>query len=296
MTDRTDTTPTTGDGLEILAVREPPASPTNNTIVAAAAGVTVVAGAVFAVGLLAGWAIGVYGTALGVGMLTLAVAVRRFFTDRYADVEAAEPRVTAADGDATAPSGPISDVPAVPRRTMLGRLVAAAAALFGLAVVAPPISSLGPSPAPALGQSRWRQGVRVVGDDGEPVTVDRVAAGGFANVWPEGAVGHELSAAILLRLPGTPEPPTNLDWVVGAGQVVYSKVCTHAGCPVSLFRERDQALFCPCHQSTFDVRRGAIPTFGPAARALPQLPLAVDEDGTLVALGDFDGLVGPTPG
>jgi ubiquinol-cytochrome c reductase iron-sulfur subunit len=80
------------------------------------------------------------------------------------------------------------------------------------------------------------------------------------------------------------------------GLVAYAKVCTHAGCPVGLFRERDDALFCPCHQSTFDVRRGAEPTFGPAARALPQLPLAVDDEGYLVAAGDFTEQVGPAFG
>jgi ubiquinol-cytochrome c reductase iron-sulfur subunit len=75
--------------------------------------------------------------------------------------------------------------------------------------------------------------------------------------------------------------------------VAYSKVCTHAGCPVALYREQDDALFCPCHQSTFDPSRGAVPTFGPAARALPQLPLGLDDQGYLVALDDFQAQVGP---
>ncbi len=77
------------------------------------------------------------------------------------------------------------------------------------------------------------------------------------------------------------------------GLVAYSKVCTHAGCPVALYRERDNALFCPCHQSTFDPSQGARPTFDPAARSLPQLPLDVDGQGHLVARSDFQAQVGP---
>ena len=34
--------------------------------------------------------------------------------------------------------------------------------------------------------------------------------------------------------------------------------------------------------------------FGPAARALPQLPLMVDEEGYLVAQSDFEEPVGPS--
>lgn len=65
---------------------------------------------------------------------------------------------------------------------------------------------------------------------------------------------------------------------------------------MNLYREQDESLFCPCHQSTFDVVRGCIPTFGPAARALPQLPLDVDGDGYLVATDDFVDQVGPARG
>ena len=39
--------------------------------------------------------------------------------------------------------------------------------------------------------------------------------------------------------------------------------------------------------------RGAVPTFGPAARPLPQLPIQLQPDGTFIALGDFPEPVGP---
>ncbi|MFC4852834.1 ubiquinol-cytochrome c reductase iron-sulfur subunit [Actinophytocola glycyrrhizae] len=67
----------------------------------------------------------------------------------------------------------------------------------------------------------------------------------------------------------------------------YSRICTHLGCPVSLFETRVSRLLCPCHQSQFDLNRGAVPIFGPAVRALPQLPITLAPDGFLVATGDF---------
>ena len=78
------------------------------------------------------------------------------------------------------------------------------------------------------------------------------------------------------------------------GFVAYSKICTHAGGPVALYREGPQQLMCPCHQSTFDATRGALVTFGPATRALPQLPMTVDAEGYLVARHDFTEPVGPS--
>jgi ubiquinol-cytochrome c reductase iron-sulfur subunit len=78
------------------------------------------------------------------------------------------------------------------------------------------------------------------------------------------------------------------------GFVCYSKICTHAGCPVGLYRAEQHALICPCHQSTFDVLAGATPTYGPAVRPLPQLPIQLQPDGTFVALDDFPEPVGPS--
>jgi ubiquinol-cytochrome c reductase iron-sulfur subunit len=83
------------------------------------------------------------------------------------------------------------------------------------------------------------------------------------------------------------------DWAP-EGCLAYSKICTHAGCPVGLYRAEAGELLCPCHQSTFDVYTGAVPVFGPAARPLPQLPLDVNEEGYLVAQGDFSAPVGPS--
>lgn len=73
----------------------------------------------------------------------------------------------------------------------------------------------------------------------------------------------------------------------------YSKICTHLGCPTSLFEQQTNRILCPCHQSQFDALQYGKPIFGPAARALPQLPITVNSEGFLVANGDFIEPLGP---
>ncbi|WP_235948733.1 cytochrome bc1 complex Rieske iron-sulfur subunit [Nocardia terrae] len=73
----------------------------------------------------------------------------------------------------------------------------------------------------------------------------------------------------------------------------YSKICTHLGCPTSLFEQQTNRILCPCHQSQFSAVEWGKPVFGPAARALPQLPITVNADGYLVAQHDFIEPLGP---
>ena len=73
----------------------------------------------------------------------------------------------------------------------------------------------------------------------------------------------------------------------------FTKVCSHLGCPSSLYEQQTYRILCPCHQSQFDALHFAKPIFGPAARALAQLPITIDKDGYLVAAGDFIEPVGP---
>jgi ubiquinol-cytochrome c reductase iron-sulfur subunit len=73
----------------------------------------------------------------------------------------------------------------------------------------------------------------------------------------------------------------------------YTKVCSHLGCPSSLYEQQSYRILCPCHQSQFDAMHFAKPIFGPAARALAQLPITIDTNGYLVANGDFIEPVGP---
>jgi ubiquinol-cytochrome c reductase iron-sulfur subunit len=73
----------------------------------------------------------------------------------------------------------------------------------------------------------------------------------------------------------------------------FTKVCSHLGCPSSLYEQQTYRILCPCHQSQFDALHFAKPIFGPAARALAQLPITIDQDGYLVANGDYIEPVGP---
>lgn len=78
------------------------------------------------------------------------------------------------------------------------------------------------------------------------------------------------------------------------GIVAYSKICTHVGCPAALYERTTHRILCPCHQSTFDASDAAKIVFGPAHRPLPQLPIGVDDEGFLIATGDFLEPPGPT--
>jgi ubiquinol-cytochrome c reductase iron-sulfur subunit len=104
------------------------------------------------------------------------------------------------------------------------------------------------------------------------------------------------SPVMLIRLPaGAPVRPAPGRADFGWGDhYAFSKICTHLGCPASLYDARLQIALCPCHQSQFKISEGARPIFGPAARPLPQLPITVDADGFLVARGDFADPVGPS--
>ena len=162
-----------------------------------------------------------------------------------------------------------------------------------------PIGSLGPKPRGERGRTSWRAGSRLVTPDGAPIELARSTFDQLVTVFPEDHIGEDDAQVVLLRLP--PELLTARTVERGAieGWVAYSKICTHAGCSVGLFgvdnREPDtlRQLVCPCHQSIFDPVDSARPVGGPATRSLPQLGLAVDDNGFLVARGPFDRVVGP---
>jgi ubiquinol-cytochrome c reductase iron-sulfur subunit len=179
------------------------------------------------------------------------------------------------------------------RRRFLARLLAAAAAALGLAAVFP-IRSLGRAPGLTLFRTSWRPGSLVVDDTGATIRPDQLSVGSVITVFPQGREGSADSQAVLIRVEdgALQLPPDRLAGAPG-GLVAYSKVCTHAGCPVGLYETQTHRLLCPCHQSTFDVLRGAQPVFGPAARPLPQLPIEIGPDGLLRATGDFTEPVGP---
>lgn len=175
------------------------------------------------------------------------------------------------------------------RRKFLFRMLGAAAGAMGLALVFP-IRSLGPSPGTSLLRTAWGKGSRLVREDGQLVRATDLAVEGVLTVFPEGQTDQADSQTVLIRV-----DPTQLASQEGTaeGLIAYSKICTHAGCPVGLYRVATHDLFCPCHQSTFDVLDGAKPIAGPATRRLPQLPIEVDDEGYIVATDDFPDPVGP---
>jgi ubiquinol-cytochrome c reductase iron-sulfur subunit len=168
-----------------------------------------------------------------------------------------------------------------------------AGAALGVAALFP-IDSLGPSPGDTLAHTSWRAGSRVVTQDNTPVKLGDLEVNGILTVFPEGATGDADSQTILINI-GTASqkvPSGRESWSVD-GYVAYSKVCTHAGCPVGLYRSTSHQLLCPCHQSTFDVLDACQPVFGPATTPLPQLALTVGDDNVLQAQHDYTQPVGP---
>jgi ubiquinol-cytochrome c reductase iron-sulfur subunit len=188
------------------------------------------------------------------------------------------------------------------KRLLLGAGTAAGGAL-GLAALTP-VASLGPLwYTTPLDQTPWRRGTRLVDETGRPYSSAAIEQGSFYTAFPEGADPEAIgSSIVVVRVdPATLRlPAERAAWAPG-GIVAYSKICTHAGCAIALYRkptfpvlEPAPALVCPCHYSTFNPALGGAVTYGPAGRALPQLPLLVDGSGILRAGGNFSGPVGPS--
>lgn len=177
---------------------------------------------------------------------------------------------------------PVDLVPRSSRRSFAGLLVGAASSL--VAVVLLPLRSLGSRPRDVLRATAWRRGVRLVTPEGRPLRVSDLPPGSATPVVPASSRDDGNSAAVLVRLRGS-------------GEVrAYSRTCTHAGCSVCVFRAESSLLVCPCHHSTFDASANGRVVSGPASQPLPELPLGVDDDGVLVADGDFDRAIGPLVG
>jgi ubiquinol-cytochrome c reductase iron-sulfur subunit len=236
-------------------------------------------------GLLLGVALGGMGFAL--------ILWGRFLFPEGVVTEERGPHPSALDERARTEDEMEGSADEVTRRTFLVRLLVGAAGAFGVAMLFP-VASLGPAPAESLLHTAWRRGSRVVDELGRPVRADSLDVGGVVTVFPEGRTDAEDSQAILVKVP--PDdlglPDGRASWAP-EGNVCYSKICTHAGCPVGLYIAERHELQCPCHQSAFDVLDGAEVLFGPAPRPLPQLELYVDPLGYLRAANDFDQPVGP---
>jgi ubiquinol-cytochrome c reductase iron-sulfur subunit len=226
----------------------------------------------------------------GIGLGVVIWAVRLI----EAPVEVEEWLVRASSEEVRAETAEAAAVGDVTRRGFLAWLLAGAGSLLGLALALPAFS-LGPGTGRSLFRTAWAGGLRVVDADGLPIRAADVGFDAVTTVFPEGHLGSADAVALLVRVPvGELRLAAGRDAWAPDGCVAYSKICTHVGCPVGLYRAEARQLLCPCHQSTFDVRSGAKPVFGPAVRPLPQLPMRVDDDGYLVATGDFPEPIGPS--
>lgn len=203
----------------------------------------------------------------------------------------------------------------VQRRPLLKGAIGFGLAPIGLVAAAPLIGGLIENPHKGEHPDLFTTGfhpshnagspVRLTRDDGTPIRPEDVSTGGQMTVYPgvpHGATNEYADSPTLLihlRSDDAEETRRNADGdrrnrgSMWGDYVAYSKICTHAGCPASLYEQQTNRLLCPCHQSQFQITRNAQPIFGPATRRLPMLPLGVDEEGYFVATSDFKDTVGP---
>ncbi|MET7620320.1 Rieske 2Fe-2S domain-containing protein [Streptomyces sp. NPDC005408] len=183
------------------------------------------------------------------------------------------------------------------RNTMFGAL--AMVPLSGLVL----LRDLGPLPEKKLRSTLWADGKQLINmNTDEPLRPEDVAIGSLTFAKPEGLeedaddFQKEIAKAALMIVriqPDDIKDKRELEWS-HEGIVAFSKICTHVGCPISLYEQQTHHVLCPCHQSTFDLSDGARVIFGPAGHRLPQLRIGVNAEGNLEALGDFDEPVGPS--
>jgi ubiquinol-cytochrome c reductase iron-sulfur subunit len=208
----------------------------------------------------------------------------------------------------------------IARRKLITRAAGGAAGVFGLGLGIAAVAPLVRDPweggdqaalwttgwAPVDGETVYlRRDTGIPGEislvrpeDQEPGSIETVFPFRESERGDEEALLHALrrsdNPVMLIRLrPGTPLVLREgfEDYPYG-DFVAYSKLCTHLGCPTSLYETQSQRILCPCHQSQFLATEYARPVFGPAARALPPLPITVNDEGYFVATGDMPP-VGP---
>ncbi|MFE9118138.1 Rieske 2Fe-2S domain-containing protein [Streptomyces sp. NPDC007172] len=182
------------------------------------------------------------------------------------------------------------------RNTMFGAL--AMVPLSGVVL----LRDLGTLPEKKLRHTMWSKGKALINmNTNEPLRPEDLLVGSLTFAKPEGLEEDaedfqtQIAKAALMLVRIKPEDikdKRELEWS-HQGIVAYSKICTHVGCPISLYEQQTHHVLCPCHQSTFDLSDGARVIFGPAGHALPQLRIGVNDEGYLEALGDFDEPVGP---
>jgi ubiquinol-cytochrome c reductase iron-sulfur subunit len=195
----------------------------------------------------------------------------------------------------------VTESGATRRKMLLGTMSLSMGALALPAVFL--LRDLGPSPYSAKGGKNlldvtaWQKDMRLVDIVTQlPVNIADVEVGSLTTVVPEGHADASADSSVMVIRLHTEDlnlPAFKPDEVY-QGVIAYSKICTHAGCPVSLYEQQRHHFLCPCHQSTFDAADRGKVLFGPAARALPILPIYADAQGYLHAVDSFREPVGPS--
>jgi ubiquinol-cytochrome c reductase iron-sulfur subunit len=249
------------------------------------------------------------GLAISLGLLGIGIGAVHWAKALMSDAEISEDRHPTRGSDVTRAKA-VDVFTLGNKESGFGRRSLLRNTLIGALVVSPIpavvlFRDLAPAEEPGelLRHTLWDKGTRLTRDpSGTPIKASDVTYGSAFHVIPEGLNDAEdkleekaKAAVLLMRL--RPEDLNEKDdrksWSYD-GIVAYSKICTHVGCPVALYEQQTHNLLCPCHQSQFDVSNHAAVIFGPASRPLPQLPIAIDDEGYLVAQSDFKEPVGPS--
>ncbi len=173
------------------------------------------------------------------------------------------------------------------RRTLLGWMMGIAAGAFALSfgVPAAALKALTlEKPVIAVGDVLTYVDATTGGQPSQPFKAADLPVNGSVQLFPMGKEANEDNLVQVIRI-ATGDG--------AAGLVAYSAICTHLGCAVNEKLNRDNLILCPCHGSIYDPANHAAVRRGPSDRALPGLLIADGPNGTIIANGPFDGLIGP---
>ncbi|MET9657016.1 Rieske 2Fe-2S domain-containing protein [Streptomyces sp. NPDC006510] len=246
------------------------------------------------------------GLTLGVALFTIGAGAVHWARTLMSDVEVADDR-HAIEAEPEVKAKVLADFAAGAEESAFGRRKLIRNTMFGALALVPLsgvvlLRDLGPLPEKKLRSTLWAKGKQLINmNTMEPLRPEDVAVGSLTFAMPEGLEesAHDFqnqiakAALMIIRIePDNIKDKREREWA-HEGIVAFSKICTHVGCPISLYEQQTHHVLCPCHQSTFDLSDGARVIFGPAGHALPQLRIGVNAEGNLEALGDFEEPVGP---
>ncbi|WP_328317058.1 cytochrome bc1 complex Rieske iron-sulfur subunit [Streptomyces sp. NBC_00388] len=246
------------------------------------------------------------GLTLGVALFTIGAGAVHWARTLMSDVEMPADRHPI-EAPAEVKAQVMADFAAGAAESGFGRRKLIRTTLFGAMAMVPLagvmlLRDLGPLPEKKLRKTLWARGKVLINmNTNQPLRPEDVAVGSLTFAMPQGLEESDedfqtqiaKAALMIVRIqPDNIKDKKEREWAHD-GIVAFSKICTHVGCPISLYEQQTHHVLCPCHQSTFDLSDGARVIFGPAGHPLPQLRIGVNGEGNLEALGDFAEPVGP---